>query len=122
MDNASALIADAHALLERGSFGRARTLTAGTIADGLQTAAQVFEKLLIKDHSRMKIEATTPFDSTQGQQHRILPVSLSADWDSVSEGFRRGDYLDGCKRAGDSGPTHAVEPTVSHRYHRQQFE
>lgn len=27
MDNASGLIADAHALLERGSFGRARSLT-----------------------------------------------------------------------------------------------
>ena len=27
MDNASGLIADAHALLERGSYGRARSLT-----------------------------------------------------------------------------------------------
>ncbi len=46
-----------------------------TIAHDLQTAAQVVEMLLIKDHTRMKHDAETPYDSTHEQQHRLLPVS-----------------------------------------------
>lgn len=144
--NASGLIADPHALLERGSFGRARSLTvlaqegwdlffakkrsdtekagkqankekmagfyvdldssgeavispadvsAGTIADGLQTAAPVVEMLLIKDHSRMKLEATTPYDGTHEQQHRLLPISHPEGWAAASQEFRDGGYFKG---------------------------
>lgn len=68
-------------------------ISAGTIDADLQTAAQVVEMLLIKDHSRMKLEAQTPYDSTHEQQHRLLPISHPEDWVEASEEFRRGDYL-----------------------------
>lgn len=70
-------------------------ITAGTIADDLQTAAQVVEMLLIKDHSRMKLEATTPYDSTHAQQDRLLPISHPDDWAAASQEFRDGDYFEG---------------------------
>lgn len=57
--------------------------------------AQVVEMLLIKDHSRMKLEATMPYDSTHAQQHRLLPISHPEEWRGASESFRRGDYFDG---------------------------
>lgn len=66
---------------------------AGTIDADLQTAARVVEMLLIKDHSRMKIEATTPYDSTHEQQHRLLPISHPEDWALASQEFRDGDYF-----------------------------
>lgn len=65
----------------------------GTIADDLQTAAQVVEMLLIKDHSRMKLEATTPYDSTHEQQHRLLPISHPEEWAAASQEFRDGGYF-----------------------------
>lgn len=70
-------------------------IEAGTIAEDLQTAAQVIEMLLIKDHSRMKLEATMPYDSTHEQQHRLLPISHPDDWNAASQEFRDGDYLKG---------------------------
>lgn len=69
-------------------------VTAGTIADHLQTAAQVVEMLLIKDHSRMKLVASTPYDSTHEQQHRLLPISHPEDWAAASETFKNGVYMD----------------------------
>lgn len=69
----------------------------GTIDADLQTAAQVVEMLLIKDHSRMKLEASTPYDSTQEQQHRLLRISHPEDWDVASREFCDGDYLEGLK-------------------------
>lgn len=72
-------------------------ITTGTIADNLQTAAQVIEMLLIKDHSRMKHEARTPYDSTHEQQHRLLPISHPEDWAGASQEFKEGDYLNGRK-------------------------
>ena len=70
-------------------------ISAGSIDRDLQTAAQVIEMLLIKDHSRMKLEAETPYDSTQEQQHRLLPISHPDDWNAASDEFRRGDYFKG---------------------------
>jgi AbiV family abortive infection protein len=70
-------------------------ISAGTIAADLQTAAQVVEMLLIKDHSRMKLEAQTPYDSTHKQQHRLLPISHPEDWREASDEFRRGEFLEG---------------------------
>lgn len=67
-------------------------ITPGTIAEDLRTAAQVIEMLLIKDHSRMKLYAATPYDSTHEQQHRLLPISHPEDWATASEEFKRGDY------------------------------
>lgn len=66
-------------------------ISAGTIAEDLQTAAQVIEMLLIKDHSRMKLESATPYDSTHEQQYRLLPISHPEDWSAASEEFRTGD-------------------------------
>lgn len=68
-------------------------VTAGSIADDLQTAAQVVEMLLIKDHSRMKLVASTPYDSTYEQQHRLLPIAHPEDWAAAPESFKNGDYL-----------------------------
>ncbi|MFE7629140.1 AbiV family abortive infection protein [Kocuria sp. NPDC057446] len=64
------------------------SIDVGTIAEDLQTAAQVVEMLLIRDHSRMKLEAVTSYDSTREQQRRLLPVSHPEDWAAASEGFR----------------------------------
>jgi AbiV family abortive infection protein len=64
----------------------------GTISADLQTAAQVIEMLLIKDHSRMKLDAQTPYDSTHEQQHRLLPISHPDEWHDASDEFKRGDY------------------------------
>jgi AbiV family abortive infection protein len=66
------------------------SIEAGTIADDLQVAAQVVEMLLIRDHSRMKLEAVTEYDSTHEQQFRLLPISHPEDWAAASEDFRRG--------------------------------
>ncbi|WP_089299868.1 AbiV family abortive infection protein [Haloechinothrix alba] len=70
-------------------------VSAETIADDLQTAAQVVEMLLIKDHSRMKLEVTTPYDSTHEQQHRLLPISHPEDWAAASQEFRDRGYIKG---------------------------
>lgn len=63
------------------------------VAEDLQTAAQVVEMLLIKDHSRMKFDATTPYDSTLTQQHRLLALSHPQDWAAASPAFRAGAHL-----------------------------
>ncbi|UPK66465.1 AbiV family abortive infection protein (plasmid) [Rhodococcus pyridinivorans] len=72
-----------------GTIHSPADIEAGTIADDLQTAAQVVEMLLIKDHSRMKFDATTPYDSTHPQQFRLLPISHPDDWSEASEDFKR---------------------------------
>lgn len=64
----------------------------GTIEEDLQLASRVIEMLLIKDHSRMKLEAVTAYDSTHTQQHKLLPISHPDDWDAASEEFKRGGY------------------------------
>lgn len=68
---------------------------AGTIADDLQVAAQVVEMLLIRDHSRMKMEAVTEYDSTHAQQFRLLPISHPEEWAAATEDFRRRDDAQG---------------------------
>ena len=68
----------------------AEAVEAGAIAEQLQTAAPVVEMLLIRDHSRMKMEAVTPYDSTQEQQFRLLPVAHPADWAAASDEFEAG--------------------------------
>lgn len=50
-----------------------------TIADELQSAAQVIEMLLISDHTRMQ-GARTPYDSTHAQQVRLLPTAHPEEW------------------------------------------
>lgn len=60
----------------------------GTIPEDLQTAAQVIEMMLIKDHTRMKHDASTPYDSTHAQQFRLLPISHPEDWAAASEAYR----------------------------------
>lgn len=70
-------------------------IEAGTIAEDLQTAAQVIEMLLIKDHTRMKHEAKTRYDSTHAQQHRLLSISHPDEWAEASAEFRQGDYFNG---------------------------
>jgi AbiV family abortive infection protein len=61
----------------------------GGTAEDLKTAAQVVEMLLIRDHSRMKTEAVTPYDSTHDQQFRLLPISHPEDWIAASDEFKR---------------------------------
>lgn len=84
--------------VDLGSSGEAvlspADVSAGTIADDLQTAAQVIEMLLIKDHSRMKLGTATPYDSTREQHHRLLPISHPEDWAAVSQEVRDGGYVE----------------------------
>lgn len=78
--------------VDRGKDGAVSSPTqveAATIVEDLQTAAQVVEMLLIRDHSRMKLEAESAYDSTGAQQFRLLPISHPEDWDAASEDFKR---------------------------------
>lgn len=74
---------------EDGAISSPTTIDAADIQAELQTAAQVVEMLLIQDHSRMKMYARTPYDSTHEQQFRLLPISHPEDWTAASEEFRR---------------------------------
>ena len=78
---------------ESGVVVSPTSIGAGTIAEDLQTAAQVVEMLLIRDHSRMKMEAITPYDSTHSQQFRLLPISHPEDWAAASDEFKSGHEL-----------------------------
>ncbi|MDJ0386297.1 AbiV family abortive infection protein [Streptomyces sp. G-G2] len=69
---------------EDGAILSPPAIPAGMTADDLQIAAQVIEMLLIQDHSRMKFDAVTPYDSTHRQQFRLLPVSHPEDWAAAS--------------------------------------
>lgn len=76
---------------ENGDITSPTEIERGTIADDLQVAAQVVEMLLIRDHSRMKMEAVTEYDGTHAQQFRLLPISHPVDWAAASESFRGGE-------------------------------
>lgn len=79
--------------VDRGEHGQVLSpseIGAGTVEADLQSAAQVIEMLLIRDHTRMKRGAVTAYDSTHAQQFRLLPISHPEDWAAASEGFRRG--------------------------------
>jgi hypothetical protein len=56
------------------------SIEAGTMLEDLRTAARVVEMLLIRDHSRMKTEGVTKYDSTHAQQYRLLSVSRPDEW------------------------------------------
>lgn len=71
-----------------GTISSPTAIESGTIATDLQTAAPVIEMLLIKDHSRMKLDAKTPYDSTGPQQFRLLAIAHPEDWSAASEAFR----------------------------------
>jgi len=58
-----------------GFIHKPTDVEASEIDEDLQTAAQVVEMMLIKDHSRMKLDASTPYDSTHDQQWRLMPIS-----------------------------------------------
>ena len=73
-----------------GSLHVPTTIEAGAIAEDLQTAARVVQMLLISDHSRMKMNAVTPYDSTHEQQRRLLPISHPELWAAAPEEFRAG--------------------------------
>ena len=73
-----------------GIISSPTSLGAGTVADDLKVAGQVVEMLLIRDHSRMKIDAVTEYDSTHDQQFRLLPISHPEDWAQSAEDFRCG--------------------------------
>jgi AbiV family abortive infection protein len=69
------------------------------IGEDLERAARVVEMLLIRDHSRMKLDANGPYDSTHEQQFRLLPVSHPDEFrswiESRDESLGAGDQLDG---------------------------
>lgn len=75
---------------EHGHFLSPPDIGPGTVEADLQRAAQVIEMLLIKDHTRMKNQAVTPYDSTHLQQYRLLPISHPEDWATASGEFRNG--------------------------------
>lgn len=85
---------------------------AGTVAVDLATAAQVVEMSLIADHTRMKTEACTPYDSTHEHQYKLLPVSHPEDWAAASPEFRgigRGDPA-GPARNGEATEAEGLKP------------
>ena len=95
---AEAAAKEANAAKKRGFYvdrDKAGTISSptnfgpGTVADALRVAAQVVEMLLIRDHSRMKMEAVTEYDSTHDQQFRLLPISHPEDWARAPEELRR---------------------------------
>lgn len=55
-------------------------LTADRVAEDLERAARVVEMLLIRDHTRMKHDAVTEYDSTGEMQWRLMPISHPADF------------------------------------------
>lgn len=57
----------------------------GSLAQDLQTAAQVIEMLLIKDHTRMKHFSKEPYDGTHGTQFGLLPIAHPEDWAAATE-------------------------------------
>lgn len=79
---------------DEGELHSPTTIEPGTIADDLQIAAQVIEMLLITDHSRMKHEAVTPYDSTHEQQVRLLPISHPEDWQAAVHSALEGEPSD----------------------------
>ncbi|MFG1648125.1 hypothetical protein ACGFMK_48210 [Amycolatopsis sp. NPDC049252] len=66
----------------------------GPIAEDLRTAARVVEMLLITDHSRMKFDAVTPYDSTHAQQYSLLPITHPKAWQDAAETSTKGDATD----------------------------
>lgn len=38
----------------------------------------------------MKFDAETPYDSTNRQQHRLLPISHPEEWNAASKEFKKG--------------------------------
>ncbi|MEJ1180395.1 MULTISPECIES: AbiV family abortive infection protein [unclassified Pseudarthrobacter] len=60
----------------------------GTLVQDLQTAAQVIEMLLIKDHTRMKHDSAEPYDGTHSTQFSLLPIAHPEDWAVASGEFR----------------------------------
>ncbi|MEV6634941.1 hypothetical protein AB0M54_29760 [Actinoplanes sp. NPDC051470] len=89
-----------------GSVGSRREhLGGGVLGDdrdkvssrGWRRASAVIEMLLIRDHSRMKFDATTPYGSTHEQQFRLLPIAHPEDFvvaadqdDSHGDGISNG--------------------------------
>lgn len=72
-----------------GRISSPTTIETGDIDRELQTAAQVIEMLLIRDHTRMKHETSTAaYDSTHPQQFRLLPISHPEDWAAAPAEFR----------------------------------
>jgi AbiV family abortive infection protein len=67
-----------------GTVSSPTELSAGTTDADLRTAAQVIEMLLIRDHTRMKHDAATPYDSTHEQQFRLLLVAHPEEWAAFS--------------------------------------
>lgn len=67
-------------------------IDAGAISENLQTAAQVVEMLLIKDHTRMQRSPTARFDHTYPQQHRLLRIAHPEDWEATPEEFKQGRH------------------------------
>lgn len=71
-----------------GSIKSPANIEQGTLVQTLQTAAQVIEMLLIKDHTRMKHNPAEPYDGTHSIQFNLLPIAHPEDWAAASEEFR----------------------------------
>lgn len=72
-----------------GVISAPSSIELGSIAEDLQTAGQVVEMLLIKDHTRMKHEASTRYDSTHEQQFRLLPITHPEAWAAATDALRK---------------------------------
>lgn len=66
-------------------------ISPGTIYRDIQTLAKVLEMLIIEDHTRMKEDALTPYDSVRDQQFRLLPLTHPEEWAIAIQEFEDGD-------------------------------
>ena len=58
-----------------GGIVTPQDLPADRVAEDLERAARVVEMILIRDHTRMKHDAITEYDSTGEMQWRLMPIS-----------------------------------------------
>jgi AbiV family abortive infection protein len=89
---------------EQGSVHSPRNVGDDSMDEDLRRATAVIEMLLIRDHSRMKYEATTPYDSTHEQQFRLLPMAHPEDF-AEAMGEEGGPGHEGSSPAASGTPT-----------------
>ncbi|MGW6359913.1 AbiV family abortive infection protein [Streptomyces sp. NPDC055092] len=99
---------------EDGTILSPTAISAGTTEHDLQTAARVIEMLLINDHVRMK-SAAAPYDSTHGQQNRLLPIAHPEEWASATGSPGPDSEKDGERARPALRPAHRTQPPSGRR-------
>lgn len=77
-----------------GGIVTPQDLPADRVAEDLERAARVVEMLLIRDHTRMKHDAVTEYDSTGEMQWRLMPISHPEEFAGFVQAVRDRDGND----------------------------